>query len=173
MFDSCNPMHYSLQAPLSMGFSKWEYWSGLPFPFQDDLPYPGLLNCREILYRLSYEGSPQLAIGWFIMFLAGTEKLCSIALPELGVAQLDLFMFLRQSYLRIQQKCTKSSQGTPLFSPNSMDSSKYKSKSSPDRKVERETPPPNARCYSVIFQKTWVQRKLHLGPSQQTCPTQV
>ena len=60
MFDSCNPMHYSLQAPLSMGFSKWEYWSGLPFPFQDDLPYPGLLNCREILYRLSYEGDIDL-----------------------------------------------------------------------------------------------------------------
>ena len=29
------------QAPLSMGFSRHEYWSGLPFPSPGDLPYPG------------------------------------------------------------------------------------------------------------------------------------
>ena len=28
----CNPMDCSCQAPLSMGFSRQEYWSGLPFP---------------------------------------------------------------------------------------------------------------------------------------------
>ena len=27
----CDPMDYSLQAPLSLGFSRQEYWSGLPF----------------------------------------------------------------------------------------------------------------------------------------------
>ena len=35
-------MDYSLQAPLSMGFLKQEYWSGLPFPFPGDLPDPGI-----------------------------------------------------------------------------------------------------------------------------------
>ena len=29
------------QAPLSMGFSRQEYWSGLPFPSTGDLPDPG------------------------------------------------------------------------------------------------------------------------------------
>ena len=29
------------QAPLSMGFSRQEYWSGLPFPSPGDLPDPG------------------------------------------------------------------------------------------------------------------------------------
>ena len=29
------------QAPLSMGFSRQEYWSGLPFPPLGDLPDPG------------------------------------------------------------------------------------------------------------------------------------
>ena len=46
------------QAPLSMGFSRQEYWSGLPFPSPGDLPHPGiepaspafLLHCRQILY---------------------------------------------------------------------------------------------------------------------------
>ena len=28
------------QAPLSMGFSRQEYWSGLPFPSPGDLPNP-------------------------------------------------------------------------------------------------------------------------------------
>ena len=30
------------QAPPSMGFSRQEYWSGLPFPFPGDLPDPGI-----------------------------------------------------------------------------------------------------------------------------------
>ena len=30
------------QAPLSMGFSRQEYWSGLPFPSAGDLPNPGI-----------------------------------------------------------------------------------------------------------------------------------
>ena len=30
------------QAPLSMGFPKQEYWSGLPFPLPGGLPDPGI-----------------------------------------------------------------------------------------------------------------------------------
>ena len=30
------------QAPLSMGFPRQEYWSGLPFPPPGDLPNPGI-----------------------------------------------------------------------------------------------------------------------------------
>ena len=36
----CYPMDCSLQAPLSMGFSRQEYWSSLPFPSLGDLPDP-------------------------------------------------------------------------------------------------------------------------------------
>ena len=54
------------QAPLPMGFSRQEYWSGLPFPSPGYLPYsgmePGLLDFRQILYHLSYEGSPIKAL---------------------------------------------------------------------------------------------------------------
>ena len=32
----------ALQAPLSMGFSRQEYWRGLPFPSPGDLPNPGI-----------------------------------------------------------------------------------------------------------------------------------
>ena len=30
------------QSPLSMGFSRQKYWSGLPFPSPGDLPNPGI-----------------------------------------------------------------------------------------------------------------------------------
>ena len=36
------PIECSPQAPLSMGFSKKEYWSGLPFPTPRNLPNPGI-----------------------------------------------------------------------------------------------------------------------------------
>ena len=56
------PWTVACQAPLSMGFSRQEYWSGLPFPSPGVFPTqesnPGLLHYRQILYRLSYEGSP-------------------------------------------------------------------------------------------------------------------
>ena len=35
----------ALQAPLSMGFPRQEYKSGLPFPFPGDLPDPGINLC--------------------------------------------------------------------------------------------------------------------------------
>ena len=35
------PWTGACQAPLSMGFSRQEYWSGLPFPSPGDLPDPG------------------------------------------------------------------------------------------------------------------------------------
>ena len=35
-------VHQAHQAPQSMGFSRQEYWSGLPFPSPGDLPDPGI-----------------------------------------------------------------------------------------------------------------------------------
>ena len=36
------PWTVAYQAPLSMGFSRQEYWSGVPFPSPGDLPIPGI-----------------------------------------------------------------------------------------------------------------------------------
>ena len=36
------PWTVAHQAPPSMGFSRQEYWSGVPFPFPGDLPNPGI-----------------------------------------------------------------------------------------------------------------------------------
>ena len=37
----CHPV-VAYQAPLSIGFSRQEYWSGLPFPSPENLPNPGI-----------------------------------------------------------------------------------------------------------------------------------
>ena len=57
------PWTVAHQVPLSMGFPKQDYWSGLPFPSPPGISLtqglnPGLLNCRWILYQLSHQGSP-------------------------------------------------------------------------------------------------------------------
>ena len=54
------PWTVAHQAPLSMEFSRQEYWSGLSFPSPEDLPNsgiePGSPHCRQILYHLSCQG---------------------------------------------------------------------------------------------------------------------
>ena len=41
VFDSATPWTVAHQAPLSMAFSRQEYWSGEPFPSPGDLLKPG------------------------------------------------------------------------------------------------------------------------------------
>ena len=36
------PWTAAYHAPLSMGFSRQQYWRGLPFPSPEDLPDPGI-----------------------------------------------------------------------------------------------------------------------------------
>ena len=42
MFSSATPWTIARQTPLSIGFSRQAYWSGLPFPTAEDLPNPGI-----------------------------------------------------------------------------------------------------------------------------------
>ena len=52
------------QAPLSMGFFRQEYWSGLPFPFPGDPPDSGIEPGSPVLQvnslPLSHQGSPKI-----------------------------------------------------------------------------------------------------------------
>ena len=47
--DSAIPRTVAHQAPLSMGFPRQEYWSGLPLPSPEDLPDPGIEPASPIL----------------------------------------------------------------------------------------------------------------------------
>ena len=46
------------QAPLSMGFSRQQYWSGLPFPPPGDLPDPGIEPVSPVLQADSFITEP-------------------------------------------------------------------------------------------------------------------
>ena len=57
------PWTVAHQAPTSMGFSRQEYWSGLPFPSLGNLPDPGI-----------EPASPALAGGFFTTELPGKPR---------------------------------------------------------------------------------------------------
>ena len=62
MFDYlfATPWTVAHRAPLSMGFSRQEYWSGLPFPPPGDLPDPGLNPYLLYLLHWQADSLPQL-----------------------------------------------------------------------------------------------------------------
>ena len=64
------PWTVACQAPLSMGFSRQEYWGDLPFPSPDDLPNPGIKPMSPALvdgffYPLSHQGSVHIYFSQF------------------------------------------------------------------------------------------------------------
>ena len=48
----CDRMDIAHQAPLSMGFSNQEYWSGLPFPPPGDSPDPASPALASVLFTV-------------------------------------------------------------------------------------------------------------------------
>ena len=77
------PWTVALQAPLSMGFSRQEYQSGLPFPTPGDLLNPGiepsllyLLPCQADSLLLRHVGSPRKKISHFSSVAQSCPTLC-------------------------------------------------------------------------------------------------
>ena len=74
-----------------MGFSRQEYWSGLPLPSPEDLPYPGIEPgsspiVGRCFYHLSHQGSPK---GWVLKALPYQSiKICCCLVTELCPALL-------------------------------------------------------------------------------------
>ena len=77
-----SPWTAALQDPLSMEFSKQEYWSGLPLPTPGDLPDPGI----EPIFL----ASPALA-GRFFTTSTHWEANLSIAVVQ-SASHAQLFM---------------------------------------------------------------------------------
>ena len=74
----CDPVDYSHQVPLSMGFSRQEYWSRLPFPSPGDLPDPGIEPRSPALHADSLLAEPQgklkeKSVGILCIFLLSCE----------------------------------------------------------------------------------------------------
>ena len=67
------PWTADCQAPLSMEFSKQEYWSGLPFPSPGDLPDLGIEPT-----------SPALQADWLLLNHLGSPGLYSQVVKSIG-----------------------------------------------------------------------------------------
>ena len=70
------PWTVARQAPLSMGFSRQEHWSGYPFPSPGDLPDPVL-----------EPSSPELAGGPFTTEPPGNSIMLAVRRWELEAIQ--------------------------------------------------------------------------------------
>ena len=73
--DSATPGTVARQAPLSMGFSREEYWTGLPCPPQGIFPTQGW-NPR-LLHLLQWQADSSLLSHWGSL-LSGTRALSSL-----------------------------------------------------------------------------------------------
>ena len=65
----CDPYTVACQTPLSMGFSRQEYWSGLPFPTPGDLLDPGIESLSLVypafegrLFTIVLPGEPKVGL---------------------------------------------------------------------------------------------------------------
>ena len=69
------------QAPLSMGFSRQDYWSGLPFPSPRDLPHPDIKPASPALtgrfFTTEPPGKPTCSPEWL-------KKKQRLTMPSVG-----------------------------------------------------------------------------------------
>ena len=76
------------QAPLSMGFSRQEYWSGLPFPSPGDLPNPGIEPRSPILQADSLPTELHCTCHFPIQLIRET---CRVNIQNVSVSPLPWF----------------------------------------------------------------------------------
>ena len=60
------PLTVEYQAPLSMAFSRQDYWSGLPFSSPGDLPDPGIQPLSPVLWADFLPSEPPGKPTWFL-----------------------------------------------------------------------------------------------------------
>ena len=80
----CYPMVVALQAPLSMEFSRQEYWSGLPFPPPGHLLDPKIESASHASPALAGEffTTELLEKLFFFLFMSVFKFICKMSLGE-------------------------------------------------------------------------------------------
>ena len=75
------PWTVAHQAPPSVGFSRKEYWSGLPFPSPGDLPDPGIELGSPVLQADSLLSEPLFSMLLVLKLLSDFGVYLGISLP--------------------------------------------------------------------------------------------
>ena len=79
------PWTVAHQASLSMGFSRQEYWSGLPFPSPGDLPDPGIERRYPTLQAEALTSEPPgKPLGKFAYFRFSAKMHCDCQTQNLA-----------------------------------------------------------------------------------------
>ena len=96
------------QAPLSMGFSRQEYWCGFPCPPPGNLPDPGI---KHLLYLLYWK------VGSLLLVPSGKPHICLYLLPWVF---LHIFeeLYLKQKYTLFYKPNKHSSLKIQLHHPS-------------------------------------------------------
>ena len=104
------PWTVARQAPLSMGFSRQEYWSGLPFPSPGGLPNPGIEPGSPALPADSLPteppGKPEVVWMWCLMTVQSQSAAAGILLSEINQTEKDKYyaILLICGILKIPQR---------------------------------------------------------------------
>ena len=104
------PWTVAYLAPPTMGFSRQEYWNGLPFPSPGDLPDPGIEPGPPALEADALTSEPprkpqQMAIHWFFSNLDPTQTLYEIwnyfqfSFHDVGSSLFLLFFINKSNYI--------------------------------------------------------------------------
>ena len=98
----CDPVDCAPQAPLSVGFSRQEYWSGLPGPSPGDCPNPGIEPASPV--------SPALTGGFLTTGATWEAPIVFLILPQIKLnSQLSRCSFFFLSWQSSPLDC----QGRP------------------------------------------------------------
>ena len=126
------PRTVACQVPLSMGFSRQEYWSGLLFPSPGDLPEPGIepwsptFQADSLLTELwgkpaSHVTYPQLHLSSAVSKMAWAKSLPVMGprylLKDLGSGKFSsrIYLFLRKTEIYLRGKKKKVTYGLNCY----------------------------------------------------------
>ena len=141
------PWTIAYQAPPSMGFSRQEYWSGLPFPSPGDLPHPGIEPGSPALQADALPSEPpgKLRVKSLsrVQLFATPWTVAYLAPPSMG--------FSRQEYWSGLPFPSPGDLPNPGIKPGSLALQADTLLSEPPGK------PTNTSCiFSILFLRSWV-----------------
>ena len=114
MFKSCRcvlsrvwpfvtPWSVAHQAPLSIGFPRQEYWSGLSFPSPGDLPDLGIEPTSPVLAGIFFitepSGNPYRQILLMWIYLENCSDICTVRPPKIAALLLSLHLHSTRAHL--------------------------------------------------------------------------
>ena len=102
------PWTVAHQAPLSMGFSRQEYWTGLPFSSPGHLPDPEIKPESSALPALQVDSLPLEPLVFLVVMYCTRCENWTIKKAE--YRRIDAFKLFRRRLLRVPWTSRRSSQ---------------------------------------------------------------